>query len=454
MFEARAVLLSLVVCAVSVVSAQDGGCFKTIAHRGGAIKQILKVGNAEGCQKHCQETENCSFWTLDRRNKCWLNDNTTKVVPNTNGGIGGPRECGIVGGETSYYVCEHKTLSLSCPEGTTIDILTANYGRTEKDKCPSSLLKNLLASTDCKADKSLEIVKTHCDGMGSCTVQAKNSLFGDPCSGTFKYLDVSYTCKKRESSLKLLTSFYQLPCKTPCKTSYYGGKGRHDWCNTDKGWDYCSKERGTDYRGNQCTSTCEKAEEKFNWCRIASGSWGYCSIEDTSAVLNHTCYDEDTDYYGGDIGHSPTVDNAVDCQKLCMATANCQYWTFYNVKGASYGCHVKDRKNTPSTLAGGTSGPRICGDGLDLGVRCNYKSPPCRVSNSACITYRCKCVKDWVRYPRNGNTCVAQDTLELDTPCTNPGSPCSASNSECRAYRCMCKSGFTKSAGGDECDAA
>ncbi|MGI4401095.1 hypothetical protein ACR2V8_26930, partial [Klebsiella pneumoniae] len=37
----------------------------------------------------------------------------------------------------------------------------------------------------------------HCNYRGFCTVRASNSVFGDPCVGTFKYLDVSYYCRRR-----------------------------------------------------------------------------------------------------------------------------------------------------------------------------------------------------------------------------------------------------------------
>lgn len=33
-----------------------------------------------------------------------------------------------------------------------------------------------------------------CNGKNSCTVSASNSVFGDPCGGTYKYLEVSYVC--------------------------------------------------------------------------------------------------------------------------------------------------------------------------------------------------------------------------------------------------------------------
>ncbi|CAH1274713.1 ADGRL2 [Branchiostoma lanceolatum] len=51
-----------------------------------------------------------------------------------------------------------------------------------------------LAATDCEAAGSLQIVKSACDGLTSCTVQADNGLFGDPCRGVRKYLEITYNC--------------------------------------------------------------------------------------------------------------------------------------------------------------------------------------------------------------------------------------------------------------------
>uniref|UniRef100_A0A4W5PPK1 SUEL-type lectin domain-containing protein n=1 Tax=Hucho hucho TaxID=62062 RepID=A0A4W5PPK1_9TELE len=33
-----------------------------------------------------------------------------------------------------------------------------------------------------------------CDGKSQCDVLASSSLYGDPCVGTYKYLDVAYSC--------------------------------------------------------------------------------------------------------------------------------------------------------------------------------------------------------------------------------------------------------------------
>ena len=40
---------------------------------------------------------------------------------------------------------------------------------------------------------------SRCNGQNRCEVQASNSVFGDPCGHTYKYLEVSYQCKKGET---------------------------------------------------------------------------------------------------------------------------------------------------------------------------------------------------------------------------------------------------------------
>ena len=42
---------------------------------------------------------------------------------------------------------------------------------------------------------SLTKVKQACEGKPSCTLSASNGVFGDPCRGTYKYLDVKYVCR-------------------------------------------------------------------------------------------------------------------------------------------------------------------------------------------------------------------------------------------------------------------
>ncbi|XP_019622030.1 PREDICTED: uncharacterized protein LOC109468216 [Branchiostoma belcheri] len=87
-------------------------------------------------------------------------------------------------------VCEHQTLTISCPAGRQINIVSALYGRTSRGFCPSSQIR----TTSCRSPNSQVWVRGSCQGRSSCSVRASNSVFGDPCYGTFKYLEVSYTC--------------------------------------------------------------------------------------------------------------------------------------------------------------------------------------------------------------------------------------------------------------------
>ncbi|XP_078667374.1 L-rhamnose-binding lectin CSL3-like [Branchiostoma floridae x Branchiostoma belcheri] len=96
------------------------------------------------------------------------------------GGGGGPR---------TVRACEREApLSLSCSSGM-IHIMAALYGRKQTGICSGPVL-----TTNCESSTSLSTVKSKCEGHSSCSVQASNSLFGDPCHGTVKYLEVTYQC--------------------------------------------------------------------------------------------------------------------------------------------------------------------------------------------------------------------------------------------------------------------
>ena len=46
----------------------------------------------------------------------------------------------------------------------------------------------------CAKDVSGETVVKRCEGRGECVIPANNSEFGDPCPGTYKYLEIIYKC--------------------------------------------------------------------------------------------------------------------------------------------------------------------------------------------------------------------------------------------------------------------
>ncbi|XP_030588631.1 L-rhamnose-binding lectin CSL2-like [Archocentrus centrarchus] len=88
--------------------------------------------------------------------------------------------------------CEGSIANLRCDEGQVLLIHAADYGRHDTTTCsfgrPASQIQNISCS------KSLSQVADSCNGKSSCAVKASNSMFGDPCVGTYKYLEVVYSC--------------------------------------------------------------------------------------------------------------------------------------------------------------------------------------------------------------------------------------------------------------------
>ena len=84
-------------------------------------------------------------------------------------------------------ICEGRSRQISCPAPKKIDIISANYGRlTGRHLCPGTV-----RTTNCGAAGSIDKVRSKCQGRQSCSLQATNSQFGDPCVGTKKYLEVT-----------------------------------------------------------------------------------------------------------------------------------------------------------------------------------------------------------------------------------------------------------------------
>ncbi|KAG7226938.1 hypothetical protein INR49_022233 [Caranx melampygus] len=89
--------------------------------------------------------------------------------------------------------CEGSTASLFCDPGQEIVVLGAYYGRSDQTTCSFERPNSQTQNTLCIHHTSR--VAKSCEGRNSCTVRASNSVFGDPCVGTYKYLEVSYVCQ-------------------------------------------------------------------------------------------------------------------------------------------------------------------------------------------------------------------------------------------------------------------
>ena len=51
------------------------------------------------------------------------------------------------------------------------------------------------------------VAKYECQGQSKCTLHAKNSAFGDPCVGTFKYLEVGHNLYFQKITLNIYIFF-------------------------------------------------------------------------------------------------------------------------------------------------------------------------------------------------------------------------------------------------------
>ncbi|XP_013875867.1 L-rhamnose-binding lectin CSL2 [Austrofundulus limnaeus] len=89
--------------------------------------------------------------------------------------------------------CEHSLAHLQCAAGLVISVYGADYGRRDQTTCSFGRPYSQIKNTACSSPSSK--VSDSCQGKNSCVIRASSSVFGDPCRGTFKYLEVAYTCQ-------------------------------------------------------------------------------------------------------------------------------------------------------------------------------------------------------------------------------------------------------------------
>ncbi|XP_002155442.2 D-galactoside-specific lectin [Hydra vulgaris] len=92
--------------------------------------------------------------------------------------------------------CEGNNLIINCYGQRKIKVIYANYGRTSSRICSGNFNTDLPKKCN-NQKRSLKEVRSKCSGRSSCVVQASNGVFGDPCFGTYKYLEVRFYCQKK-----------------------------------------------------------------------------------------------------------------------------------------------------------------------------------------------------------------------------------------------------------------
>nr|BAE02882.1 skin mucus lectin [Nuchequula nuchalis] len=128
--------------------------------------------------------------------------------------------------------CEGSVATLECGHGQDIHVVSANYGRLDKSTCSDGKSDFSVRNTECSGPADL--VATRCNGKTSCTIEASNSVFGDPCGGTYKYLEVSYICENHVIICE--NDLAQLQCDDPERINVLSANyGRHDSTTCSEG---------------------------------------------------------------------------------------------------------------------------------------------------------------------------------------------------------------------------
>uniref|UniRef100_A0A3P9MKM1 SUEL-type lectin domain-containing protein n=1 Tax=Oryzias latipes TaxID=8090 RepID=A0A3P9MKM1_ORYLA len=93
--------------------------------------------------------------------------------------------------QTTFTCLQAGNVSVLGP-GCVIYVYGANYGRRDQTICSEGQLPSVVENTHCSNPTNL--VAQSCNELESCTIPATNAIFGDPCYGTYKYLELAYIC--------------------------------------------------------------------------------------------------------------------------------------------------------------------------------------------------------------------------------------------------------------------
>uniref|UniRef100_A0A8C6SHB7 SUEL-type lectin domain-containing protein n=1 Tax=Neogobius melanostomus TaxID=47308 RepID=A0A8C6SHB7_9GOBI len=179
-------------------------------------------------------------------------------------------------------VCQQSTAGLSCGRGWVIHIDSADYGRSDRTTCSRGRSSNQLQNVHCAASGATDRVAWMCDGKSHCSVTASNSVFDDPCYGTYKYLQVSYSCKCKAIEQKTVCelSTADLTC------------GLGQVINIDSA-DYGRHDRTTCSQGRPSEQlqivNCASSGATNRVAEMCNGK-SHCSVRASNSVFGDPCY--------------------------------------------------------------------------------------------------------------------------------------------------------------------
>ncbi|KAJ8033657.1 L-rhamnose-binding lectin CSL3 [Holothuria leucospilota] len=114
--------------------------------------------------------------------------------------------------EVYLLLCEGETKTVVCPNNSIIEIVSASYGyngnsTSAREECDPRAWwwQRGDDNTRCHEQRSGEILTNKCGGSSECEVFASNEVFGDPCRGLRKFLEVFYNCRAERPEIRETT---------------------------------------------------------------------------------------------------------------------------------------------------------------------------------------------------------------------------------------------------------
>uniref|UniRef100_A0A672ZM32 SUEL-type lectin domain-containing protein n=1 Tax=Sphaeramia orbicularis TaxID=375764 RepID=A0A672ZM32_9TELE len=176
---------------------------------------------------------------------------------------------------TNLLVC----LFLFQPDTGVINVQSALYGRADRETCSEGKLPLQLNNVECSQQGTLDVLKTRCDGRRVCEINTNLIRTSNPCFGTYKYLETTYTCNPATHSVTCEHSLAHLQCYLGRKIFVYGAHyGRHDRTT-------CSYQRPTSQIQNvACSIPASQVAQRCN------GKTS-CTIKVSNSVFGDPCGD-------------------------------------------------------------------------------------------------------------------------------------------------------------------
>jgi len=238
-------------------------------------------------------------------------------------------------GPWEAVLCDSDTLTMECPAGYQLQIHDGFYGRRSGFSTCMDDDAPVIVYGDCAFEGAIQMVRSLCEDLNTCTFQISDDIFGTHCYGYEHYLNVTFSCALMEET------------QTACEGDYvglqcYAGQelyiesvmyGRQDMttCRDTTGvlsnTRVCESEGAFELISKQCNGR--------EWCYVSAEENYFGDTCDDVAkylVVNYTCAECVNDW-----------GNDNDCERYAM-WGDCDNsqseWMYGYCRKTCSGCHM------------------------------------------------------------------------------------------------------------------